>query len=153
MGIPVCSAEFVASSLSDSDSSPLVKLNQEFDSLLELSKYDPQLSFLFLRIVFAGKLTHFLRGLLPSQSEILAQLFLVRQREALEAIIQSSSISDQSYTLAMLGLSQGGSGLANPMDSICPAFIASLISSLDELQAAYPDIKEALADENFHYPQ
>ena len=75
MGIPVGSAEFVASSVSDSDSSPLVKLNQEFDSLLELSKYDPQLSFLFLRIVFAGKLTHFLRGLLLSQSEILAQLF------------------------------------------------------------------------------
>ena len=54
--------------LDDFETCPLVILNNEFDRLLVLTAREPQLAFLFLRTVFAGKLKYFLRGLLPVDS-------------------------------------------------------------------------------------
>ena len=146
MGIPIGSPEYVTRALGDAEGSPLILLNKDFDSLILLAAREPQLAFLFLRMVFAGKLTHFLRGLLPVDSRRLAELFSARQREVLLVILDVSHISDESSALAALGLQQGGAGLCHPLDIINPAFIASIISSLDELQRAYPDIREIIAD-------
>ena len=146
MGIPIGSPEYVKRVLYESESSPLTSLNKDFDSLKQLSTLDPQLAYVFLRVIFAGKLTHFLRGLLPVDSLPLAELFAARQREVLKIMLDVSEISDESNALACLGMTQGGAGLTNPVDSIYPAFISSLISSIEELQLAFPDIKDILAD-------
>ena len=82
MGIPIGSQEYVTRILDDSEMSPIVLLNKDFDSLVILAAREPQLAFLFLRMVFAGKLTHFLRGLLPVDSRKLAEVFAIRQRSA-----------------------------------------------------------------------
>ena len=55
-------------------------------------------------------------------------------------MLDVSDIYDESYSLAMLGLQQGGAGLCHPV------FVASIISSVTELQIAFPDIKDILAD-------
>jgi hypothetical protein len=147
MGIPIGSQEYVTRILDDSEMSPIVLLNKDFDSLVILAAREPQLAFLFLRMVFAGKLTHFLRGLLPVDSRKLAEVFAIRQKEVLQVMLDVPEISDESYSLATLGLQQGGTGLCHPLDILInPAFIASVISSVNELQVAYPDIKDILAD-------
>ena len=61
-------------------------------------------------------------------------------------MLDVSDISDKSYSLATLGLQQGGTGLCHPLDIVKPAFVASIISSRNELQIAYPDINDILAD-------
>jgi len=68
MGIPIGSKEYVTRILDDSEMSPIVLLNKDFDSLVILAAREPQLAFLFLRMVFARRLTIFLRGLLPVNS-------------------------------------------------------------------------------------
>jgi hypothetical protein len=146
MGIPIGSPEYVQRTLLESESSPLAILNKEFDSLLELAALDPQLAFLFLKLVFSGKLTHFLRGLLPADSKGLAEIYLLRQREVLQVILDVDDMSESSYDLSKLGLLQGGAGLCSPLDMISPAFVASIVASMSELQIAYPEIKDILAD-------
>jgi len=101
-------------------------------------------------MVFAGMLTYFLGGLLHVDSRKLAEVFAIRQREVLQFMLDVSDIFDESYSLATLGLQQGGAGLCHPLDTVNPAFIASIIFSVTELQTAYPDIKDTLMD-NAHY--
>lgn len=64
------------------------QLNREFDLLNRLAVTEPQAAILILRIVFAGKLTHYLRGLLPSQVPPVLQQFYTRQRQVLAAILK-----------------------------------------------------------------
>ena len=65
MGIPIGSPEYVTRALGDAEGYPLILLNKNFDSLILLAAREPQLAFLFLRMVFAGKLTHFCVGCYP----------------------------------------------------------------------------------------
>jgi len=111
-----------------------------------LAAREPQLAFLFLRMMFAGKLIHFLRGLLPVDSRKLAEVFAIRQREVLQVMLDVSEISGESYSLATFGLQQGGIGLFHPLDIVNSACVASIISSVNELQIAYPDMNDILAD-------
>ena len=53
--------EYVLQSMRESDSSPDALLKKESDSLSGLATLDPQLAFLFLKLVFTGKLKQFLR--------------------------------------------------------------------------------------------
>jgi len=130
MSIPIGSQEYVKRILDDSELSPIVLLNMDFDSLVILADREPQLAFLFLCVVFAGRLTHFLRGLLPVDSRKLAEVFAIRQREVLQVMLDVSDISDEYYSLATLGLQQGGTGPCHSLDIV----------------PAYPDIKDILAD-------
>ena len=95
---------------------------------------------------FAGKLPHFLRGLLPIATRKLVEVFAIRHREVLQVMLDISKISDESYPLATLGLQQGGTGLCRFLDIVNPAFEAFIISSVIELQIEYPDIKNILAN-------
>ena len=67
--------EYVTRLLDDSELSPIVLLNKDIDSLVFFLARKQQLAFLFLRIVFEGKLKHFLRGLLPVDKEKWCKLF------------------------------------------------------------------------------
>jgi len=97
-------------------------------------------------MVFAGKLTHFLRDLPPIDSRKLAEILTIRQREALKVMLDVSESSNESSFLATLGLQQGGMGLCHLLDIVNPAFVVSSISSVTELQIAYPDIKDIQAE-------
>jgi len=77
---------------------------------------------------------------------MLAEAFAIRQREMLQDMLDVSDISDESYSLVALGLQQGETGLCHPLHIVNPAFVASIISSVTELQIAYPEIKDILAD-------
>ena len=79
-GVQIGSPEFVQHMLLESESSPRVILNKEFDSLLGFAALDPQPAFFFLKLVFSGKMADFLRGLLPADSKGLAELYLLRRR-------------------------------------------------------------------------
>ena len=57
-----------------------------------------------------------------------------------------SNISGESYSSVTLGLQQGGIDLCPPMDIVNPEFVAPIISSVNELKIAYPDLKDILAD-------
>ena len=67
-------------------------------------------------------------------------------------MLDVSDISDESFSLATLELQQGGTGLWYPLDIVNPAFVASISSSVNELQIAYPDKKDILADRQFSLP-
>ena len=54
----------------------------------------------------------------------------------MQVILDVSDISDESFSLATLGLQQGGTGLCHPLNIDNPAFEASIISSGTELQIA-----------------
>ena len=97
-------------------------------------------------MVFAGRLIHFLRGLLPVDSRKLAEVFAIGQREVQQVMLDVSDISDEFYSLATLGLQQGGNGLCRALDIVNPAFVATIIFNVTESQMAYPDIKVILAD-------
>jgi hypothetical protein len=58
MVIPIGSPACVKLVLDYSDGTPLQLLNKDFDSLMILAAKLLQLAFLFLHIVFTGKLTH-----------------------------------------------------------------------------------------------
>ena len=56
MGLPIGTPEFVQRALL---LGPVPQLDREFDVLNRLAVTEPQVAFLFLRIVSAGKLTHY----------------------------------------------------------------------------------------------
>jgi len=149
MGLPIGTPEFVQRALL---LGPVPQLDREFDVLNRLAVTEPQVAFLFLRIVFAGKLTHYLRGLLPSQVSPVLQIFHTRQHQVLTTILRVSRVSDRSYELAMMAMSNGGGGLANPQLAAPAAFVGSLVACLQELEESFPGFTQMLKDENTSCP-
>jgi len=57
-----------------------------------------------------------------------------------------------SLILILIITGRNGTGLCHPLDIVNPAFVASIISSVTELQIVYPDIKDILANEQCSFP-
>ena len=64
-------------------------------------------------------------------------------KEMMSVILDVTDIPAESYTLATLGIHQG---LCYHLDTINPAFVPSAVAILEELQLAYPDVREIHAD-------
>ena len=135
MGIPVGHPTYVDHQLS----SIMEHFTEELDRLLEIP--DPQLLYIFMRYVVPHKLTHLLRGLLPSQSRPLVERLEQWQRKAICHIANLPAINDNQFFLARL---KQGASLGFYQDIIEPAYVSSFIAALPELQRHFPSIVEVL---------
>ena len=144
MGLPIGTPECVRRTLS---LGPVQQLNREFDELNRLAETEPQSVFLFLRIVFAGKLTHYLRRLLPSQVPPVLELFYTCQRQVLATVLKVECVQ-VSYELSMMAMSNGGRGLENPKLAAPAAFVGSIVACVQELEESFPGFTAMLTEEN-----
>ena len=69
-------------------------------------------------MVSAEKLTHFLRRLLPIESQTLAEVYV---------LLDVTDFPVDSFNSATLDIHQGGTALHHPLDATNPAFVESVI--------------------------
>jgi hypothetical protein len=144
MGIPCGSEHYVQAIVAGNpllrgDTGLLGEVRAAFEVLHTMSD-DPQSQAHYLRMVLPAKIMHLLRGLAPIHSRPLVEEFNRLQREAIASMCGVPEISDLSYALALQW--KGGAGFGNLSLVPEPAFVASILSALPDLEHAIPGITD-----------
>jgi hypothetical protein len=122
---------FVSTALNDK----LTQLTAEANALKTVQ--NNQIKYLLLRKCFAQKITHLQRTLPPPLMAAFLDSFNTLKREILESITDSP-LSDKTWTLAELPLSDAGLGLGDVFTTGTGAFAASFAEAIGNLTATTP---------------
>jgi hypothetical protein len=133
-GVPVGTEEFVERELQEE----LKRIESIFNDYKNLD--DSQIRLHLMRSVVDKKIVHLLRQLDPKHGANLAYKYNILQQQSLTQMLRLHEITELEMQWARLDTVDGGLGLLDANGLVDAAYVASFITCLPSVIAAYPGI-------------